>query len=117
LAGLAEVAKVAPLDAMRLKRDLQAQAADVRRLLGRHVPQARQMLRKVLVGRLEVTRIEQDERKGYCVEGKGSYVPLLAGEAAATTSGVPRGIFSKYIPLDPLQHLGMTIRLEGRVAA
>ena len=32
-------------------------------------------------------------------------------------NGVPRGIFSKYIPLDPLQHLGMTIRLEGVVAA
>jgi hypothetical protein len=31
--------------------------------------------------------------------------------------GVPRGVFSKYITLDPLQHLGMTIRLEGRVAA
>lgn len=31
--------------------------------------------------------------------------------------GVPRGIFCKYIPLAPLQHLGMTIRLEGMVAA
>jgi len=31
--------------------------------------------------------------------------------------GVPRGIFSKYIPLENLQHLGTTIRLEGVVAA
>ena len=31
--------------------------------------------------------------------------------------GVPRGIFSKYITLDPLRHIGMTIRLEGMVAA
>jgi hypothetical protein len=31
--------------------------------------------------------------------------------------GVPRGIFSKDITLDPLQHLGITIRLEGVVAA
>jgi hypothetical protein len=27
------------------------------------------------------------------------------------------GIYSKDITLDPLQHLGMTIRLDGRVAA
>lgn len=67
-------------------------AVDVRRLLGRHVPQVRQTLRKVLVGRLEVTPIELDGRKGYRVEGKGSYGPLGARETAATTSGVPRGI-------------------------
>jgi hypothetical protein len=30
---------------------------------------------------------------------------------------LPGGIFSKYIPLENLQHLGMTIRLEGTVAA
>jgi len=31
--------------------------------------------------------------------------------------GAPRRIFSKYFPLNPLQHLGMPIRLEGVVAA
>jgi hypothetical protein len=30
---------------------------------------------------------------------------------------MPRRIFSKYIPWDGLRHLGMTIRLEGVVAA
>jgi hypothetical protein len=30
---------------------------------------------------------------------------------------IPRGIFAKYITLNPLQHLGMSIRLEGMVAA
>jgi hypothetical protein len=31
--------------------------------------------------------------------------------------GVPRGIFSKYISVAPIEHLGMKIRLEGLVAA
>jgi hypothetical protein len=33
-----------------------------------------------------------------------------------TRDRIPRGIFSKDITLDPLRHLGMTIRLEGIVA-
>lgn len=48
------------------------------------------MLRKVLAGRLAVTPIDQGVQKGFRVEGKGSYGPLLAGDSPATTSGVPR---------------------------
>ncbi len=100
LAGMDEVAKVVSLDAKRLQRDLNAQATDVRGLLSKHVPQARQMLRKLLVGRLDVTPIERNGQKGYLFEGKGSYGKLLTGEAGlgtedlktATSDGVPRGI-------------------------
>ena len=71
LAGMDEVAKVVSLDAKRLQRDLNAQATDVRGLLAKHVPQARQMLRKLLVGRLDVTPIERNGQKGYRFEGTG----------------------------------------------
>ncbi|HWT79989.1 MAG TPA: hypothetical protein VN648_14480, partial [Candidatus Methylomirabilis sp.] len=100
LAGLDDMTKVASLDAARLQRQLATHAADVRGLLYKHVPQARQMLRKVLVGRLDLTPIEQDGRKGYRFEGNCSYGKLLAGEVGAsseapspaTSSGVPSGI-------------------------
>ena len=81
LAGMDEVAKVVSLDAKRLQRDLNAQATNVRGLLAKHVPQARQMLRKLLVGRLDVTPIERNGQKGYRFEGTGTYGKLLTGEA------------------------------------
>jgi hypothetical protein len=51
LAALADGARL-PLDAARLAKLVRAGAADVKALLGQSVPQSRQMLRKVLVGRL-----------------------------------------------------------------
>jgi hypothetical protein len=35
----------------------------------------------------------------------------------AVEGGVPRGTFLKDFTLSPLRHLGLTIRMEGRVAA
>ncbi|MGH7309365.1 MAG: recombinase family protein, partial [Candidatus Rokuibacteriota bacterium] len=48
LEGLAAVGQVASFDADRIKADLRARVADVKGLLARRKPQARQMLRKVL---------------------------------------------------------------------
>ena len=97
LAGMYEVAKVASLDAKRLQRDLNAPATNIRGWLSRRLPQARQMLRKTLVGRLDATPNERNGQKGYLLEGKGSYETLLDGEAGlrledlrtATRDGVP----------------------------
>ena len=48
-----------------------ARVADVKGLLGKHVPQARQMLRKLIDGRVVCTH---DARgKGYEVTATGSY--------------------------------------------
>jgi site-specific DNA recombinase len=101
LTGLQEMEKVANIDSARVQRDLKAQAESVRGLLSKHVPQARQMLRKLVNGRLQVTPIERNGRKGFRFEGQGTYGKLLAGEAAmettqegscATSHGVPSGI-------------------------
>ncbi len=100
LDGLADLAKVMSLDAVRLERDLKMRVADVRGLLGRHIPQARQMLRKLLGDRLTLTPIGAEGQRGYRFEGTETYGRLLAGKAGAsseapdlaTSHGVPSGI-------------------------
>ena len=57
LAGMDDVARVASLDTARLTKLLRVGAADVKALLGESVPQARQMLRQVLVGRLPLLAV------------------------------------------------------------
>jgi hypothetical protein len=85
LATLAELEKVASLDAERIKRELRARAADVRALLGRRVPQARQILRKLVVGRVECEPFEDGDRRGYRVSGQSTYARLLGGSNGIRT--------------------------------
>ena len=89
---LADRAKVSSLDSARLKRNLMARVTDVRSLLTRHTPQARQMLRRLLVDRLTLTPYEEAGSSWYRFEGQGTYGCLLEGESLATSSGVPSGI-------------------------
>src|SRR5262249_41006788 len=62
-----------------------ARAADVRGLLGRRGPQARQLLRKLVVDRLDCQPYEEGDRRGYRVSGKGTYAPLLPGGECPTS--------------------------------
>ena len=87
LATLAELEKVASLDAERIKRELRSRAADIRGLLGRHLPQTRQILRKLVVGRVECEPFEDGDRPGYRVSGQGTYARLLPGGECATSIG------------------------------
>ena len=59
LDGLVRRDRVASLDQTRLKRQLVAKATDLRGLLTRRVPQARQVIRKLVVGRLAFTPFEE----------------------------------------------------------
>ena len=79
LEALAGLTSAADLDTARLKRDARARVADVRALLGRHVPQARQMLRKLLAEPIRVAPIREDGRKGLRFEGRLVFDRLLAG--------------------------------------
>jgi site-specific DNA recombinase len=72
---------VTSLDTVRLKRDLKERVRDVRALLGRHQSQARQMLRKLLIGKIEMEPIVGPSRRGYRLSGRLSYGRLLQGEA------------------------------------
>src|SRR2546425_9035936 len=58
------------LDAERLRRELRRHVADLRPLLGRHIPQTRQILRRLLVGRLVCEPFETDGRRGYRFTGR-----------------------------------------------
>ena len=78
-AGLERVAAFATLDRSRLKAELVARAADVRTLLGQHVPQARQMLRKLLRDSVQMTPVVENGRRGYHFEGRLVYDGLLSG--------------------------------------
>jgi site-specific DNA recombinase len=81
LAALADVSRVASLDVAQVKRDLRAQVADVRTLLGESTQQARLMLRKILDGPIDCERIHQDGRRGF--RGTLTFKHLLTGEDTA----------------------------------
>jgi hypothetical protein len=66
-------------------------ASDVKGLLGRHAPQTRQILRKLIVGRLTCEAFEKDGRRGYCFTGHGSWEPLLPGKVVPTVVVTPAG--------------------------
>jgi hypothetical protein len=64
----------------RLKEVLQARLRDVQALLGRHTPHARQLLRKLLVGKIEMTPL-YDQQRGYRFRGALALDRLIVGEA------------------------------------
>ena len=64
----------------RLQRDLRERVADVKALLGRHTPQARQKLRKLLNGKIEMEPVADGRRRGYRFRGALTIERLLTGE-------------------------------------
>jgi hypothetical protein len=77
-----------------VKHTLQERAGDVRTLLGRQPVQARQAIRKLLVGKLSFVPLECDGVPvGYRFTGQATLGRLLTGEtAAASRVGGPNGI-------------------------
>jgi hypothetical protein len=59
---------------------VRATVADVRALLGQHVAQARQMLRKLVEGRLDCTPYELNGQRGYRFTGRVTYRRLLPAD-------------------------------------
>jgi hypothetical protein len=89
LAGL--TVKPVAADTGRIMQDLRKRLVDVRGLLGRHVPQTRQILRKLIVGRLTCEAFDDGERRGYRFTGQASYAALLPGKLATTNVVTPAG--------------------------
>ena len=82
LETLGAVESVASLDADRIKRDLRTRLADVRALLKRRKPQARQMLRKLLT-RIDMTPAVENGQRGYRLAAHGSFARLFSGTVLA----------------------------------
>src|SRR5262249_22938704 len=90
---------VTSLDTARLKRDLRERLQDVRGLLGRHPTQARQMLRKLLVGKIAMEPVVEPDRMGYRLTGRLSYGRILQDEVlqdlpAVAAAGNSRSVVS-----------------------
>jgi site-specific DNA recombinase len=90
---------VAELDDKRLLQELRARVRDVRMVLGQDIPRTRQILRKLLVGRLECRAFDEGGRIGYRFTGQGSYTELMPG-GAFNACGDPGGIRTRDLDLE-----------------
>ena len=96
-----QLARVSSLDLKRLDRQLTDRAEDLLRLLGQHIPQTRQVLRKLIPdhvvegklvpGRLVCTPFDDARGQGYTFLARGSYSRLLGGVIAVNDGGGGQG--------------------------
>ena len=64
---------------------LRERVSDVTTLLGRHTAQARQMLRKLLTGKIELEPVGRGRERGYRFRGALCIERLIGGEALQTS--------------------------------
>jgi hypothetical protein len=70
---------------------LRRHVAEIRELLGKDVKRTRQILRRLLVGRLECAAFDDGKRLGYRFTGWGSYAPLLPAGLSTPEMVTPAG--------------------------
>ena len=90
LEGFPQNGNVISLDEPRLKREAKTRVKDIRSLLHRQVPQARQILRKLIVGKLQCEPVIEDGEKGYRITGQGTYGRFLPPTLVSTMVVPPR---------------------------
>ena len=96
--SLAATLKIADFDADKVKADLRAKARDVRGVLERQIPPARQMLRKLLADKIEIEPIGSGRRRAFKFRGALTIDRLIGGEEFVTAtnntsvSGGPNGM-------------------------
>lgn len=76
----------------RLERALVERVADVKGLLVRHIPHTRQLLRKLIPGRIVCTPFDDARGRGYVLAATGTYAGLLGQHIAVKQSGGEGGI-------------------------
>ncbi len=92
LEKLDNLTKVVCLDAKRLAKDLRSRLEDLPTLFARHVPLARQMLRKLLDGHIMCEPIVEGGKPGYRFTATGTFDRLLTGvKVVANESGGGHG--------------------------
>jgi hypothetical protein len=92
LESLEKLVRIVSLDGARIERDLRVRIADLKGLLGKHVPQTRQMLRKLLDGQILCTPFTDARGKGYEITATGSYAGLFRVPVAVNDGGGEGGI-------------------------
>ena len=90
-AALEALDATALVDSERLAQELTARAADARALLGRHVAQTRQMVRRLLAGRLVCGPVDDHTGRGYRFTATGTYARLVPGIEPVNVGGGPTG--------------------------
>jgi site-specific DNA recombinase len=83
--------QVVSLDAQRLAKDLRSRLGDLPALFARHVPQARQMLRKLLDGHIVCEPIMEGGKAGYRFTATGTFDRLLTGAKVINDGGGGQG--------------------------
>ena len=96
-----QLARVSSLDLTRIARQLTERAEDVLRLLGQHISQTRQVLRKLIPdqlvqgkrvpGRIVCTPFDDARGQGYTFLARGSYSRLLGSGIAINDGGGGQG--------------------------
>ena len=91
LRKLDDLAQVADLDARRIAKDLRRRVEDIPGLFSRHVPLARQMLRKILDGHILCEPIMDGGKPGYRFTATGTFDGLLTGTKVVNYGGGGQG--------------------------
>ena len=114
-AALDRQANVASLDgAEKLRARLRASVENLEGFLGKHVPQTRQVLKKLLRDRLHCEAFDDGERRGYRFSGEGSYDRLVPDLNFAGLCGDPGGIRTRDLDLE---RVASWARLDDGVSA
>jgi len=66
------------IDAKQLERMIESRARDMVQLLGRHIPQTRQLLRLLINGRIVCRPFDDERGKGYEITATG-LMPAYSG--------------------------------------
>ena len=88
-ARLSGMLVVADLDTEKIKADLHDKVRDVKGLLGRQVPQARQMLRKLLADKIEIEPVGSGRQRGFKFRGALTVDRLIGGDAIVGANNTP----------------------------
>lgn len=93
IARLSGLDQLSALDGPRMARALVDRVADVKGLLGRNIPQTRQVLRKLIPGRIVCTPFDDARGRGYALAATGTYAGLFGKkQAVKQKSGGEGGI-------------------------
>jgi hypothetical protein len=99
LASLEQLTKAATLDPAALEGDLRARLEEWRELLRRHIPQARQVLKKLLVGPLRFMPQRNGEERYYEFTAQIALGRVFNGIAGAIWLASPTGSVLSYQPI------------------